>query len=53
MSVIRVALIQSELVWQDSAANQRYFAQQIEKHKDVQLFVLPEMFNSGFRLLII
>lgn len=50
MSVIRVALIQSELVWQNSAANQRYFAQQIEKHKDVQLFVLPEMFNSGFSM---
>jgi predicted amidohydrolase len=50
MSVIRVALIQSELVWQNSAANLQYFEQQIQKHKDVQLFVLPEMFNSGFSM---
>lgn len=50
MSVIQVALIQSELVWQNSAANQKYFEQQIQKHKDVQLFILPEMFNSGFSM---
>ncbi|MDF3126977.1 amidohydrolase [Rheinheimera sp. 1928-s] len=50
MSVIRVALIQSELVWQNSAANHRYFEQQIKQHKDVQLFILPEMFNSGFSM---
>ncbi len=50
MSVIRVALIQSELVWQDSLANQRYFEQQFRQHPGVQLFVLPEMFNSGFSM---
>lgn len=50
MSVIQIALIQSELVWQNSAANQKYFEQQIQKHKDVQLFILPEMFNSGFSM---
>lgn len=50
MSVIRVALIQSELVWQDSLANQRYFEQQFRQHPTVQLFVLPEMFNSGFSM---
>lgn len=50
MSVIRVALIQSALVWQDSAANHDYFAQQIQQHPGVQLFILPEMFNSGFSM---
>lgn len=50
MSVIRVALIQSELVWQDSLANQQYFEQQFRHYPDVQLFVLPEMFNSGFSM---
>jgi omega-amidase len=50
MSVIRVALIQSELVWQDSAANCTYLEQQILQHKEAQLFVLPEMFNSGFSM---
>lgn len=48
MSVIRVALIQSDLVWQDSQANHQYLEQQIQQHKGTQLFVLPEMFNSGF-----
>ena len=50
MSVIRVALIQSELVWQDAAANRNYLAQQILQHKGAQLFVLPEMFNTGFSM---
>jgi predicted amidohydrolase len=50
MSVIRVALIQSELFWQDSEANQRYFEQQFQQHQGAQLFVLPEMFNSGFSM---
>lgn len=50
MSVIRVALIQSELVWQDSVANHLQLEQQIRQHQDVQLFVLPEMFNSGFSM---
>ena len=40
MSVIRVALIQSELVWQDSLANQRYFEQQFRQHPGVQLLSL-------------
>lgn len=50
MSVIRVALIQSELVWQDCAANHKYFEKQIQQHQGVQLFILPEMFNSGFSM---
>ena len=50
MSVIRVALIQSDLVWQDSQANHQYLEQQIQQHKGAQLFVLPEMFNSGFSM---
>ncbi len=50
MSVIRVALIQSELVWQDSAANRNALERQIQKHKDAQLFLLPEMFNTGFSM---
>lgn len=50
MSVIRVALIQSELVWQDAAANRHHLAQQIQQHKGAQLFVLPEMFNTGFSM---
>jgi omega-amidase len=50
MSVIRVALIQSELVWQDSAANLSHLEQQIQQHQGAQLFVLPEMFNTGFSM---
>lgn len=50
MSAIRVALIQSELVWQDSAANHLHLQQLIEQHQGIQLFILPEMFNSGFSM---
>ncbi|CAI3790718.1 amidohydrolase [Rheinheimera sp. MM224] len=50
MSVIHVALIQSELVWQDSTANRQNLEQQIQQHKGAQLFVLPEMFNTGFSM---
>jgi predicted amidohydrolase len=50
MSVIRVALIQTELVWQQSTANRQHLQQQMQQCVGVQLFVLPEMFNSGFSM---
>ncbi len=46
---LRVALLQTELVWQDAAANRRQLAAQLQ---DVQadLIVLPEMFSTGFSM---
>ncbi|WP_430614350.1 nitrilase family protein [Flavobacterium sp. JP2137] len=48
---MKVALIQAPLVWEDPAANLRYFEskiQQLEPHTD--LVVLPEMFSTGFTM---
>lgn len=47
---LNVALIQSELVWQDAAANRAYFAEQFSKLREVDLVLLPETFNSGFSM---
>lgn len=47
---LKVAVIQSELVWQDAAANRAYFTEQFSKLRDVDLVVLPETFNSGFSM---
>jgi omega-amidase len=50
MTELKVAMIQSELVWQDAKANCHYFAQCFEQLRDIDLVVLPEMFNSGFSM---
>jgi predicted amidohydrolase len=50
MTELKVAMIQSELVWQDAAANCQFFAQRLAQLRDIDLVVLPEMFNSGFSM---
>lgn len=47
---LKVALIQSELVWQDAPANRLHFSEQFNQLRDVDLVVLPETFNSGFSM---
>ncbi|MDP2714176.1 amidohydrolase [Rheinheimera sp.] len=46
---LRVALLQTELVWQDAPANRQQLALQIAQ-LDADLIVLPEMFSSGFSM---
>lgn len=49
MQNLNVSIIQSDLVWKDVAANLASFAYDIDQIKDdVDLIVLPEMFNTGF-----
>ena len=48
MSSLRVAVIQSDLHWEDKQANYTHFAQKISELESVDLIVLPEMFNVGF-----
>ncbi len=51
MSDLRVALLQANLVWEDSAANLLHFAAQLDKYSpDCDLLVLPEMFSTGFSM---
>lgn len=47
---LKIAIIQSELVWQDAKANCDNFASCFAQLRDVDLVVLPEMFNSGFSM---
>lgn len=47
---LKIAIIQSALVWQDAKANCDYFATCLTRLHDVDLVILPEMFNSGFSM---
>src|SRR5690606_16194990 len=38
------------LVWQNAAANHRQLASRMDQQADAELFVLPEMFSSGFSM---
>lgn len=48
---LKVALIQSNLVWEDPKQNRKHLKEQIESiSKPVDVFILPEMFTSGFTM---
>ncbi len=49
MSNLTVAVIQSDITWENKEKNYQHFAEQIKAVDDsVNLIVLPEMFNVGF-----
>jgi len=48
---MKVAVIQSDLVWENPQANRNHFETKINCFKDeVDLIVLPEMFSTGFTM---
>ncbi len=48
---LNIALIQSDLVWENALKNRENFTQKINAvTQDVDLIVLPEMFNTGFTM---
>ena len=48
---MKIAILQSELVWENSQANLMCFSNQIQAIKEaVDLIVLPEMFTTGFTM---
>lgn len=48
---LKVAIIQSDLVWENPEQNRINFTQKIEHIKEsVDLIVLPEMFSTGFTM---
>jgi predicted amidohydrolase len=47
---LELALIQSELAWQDPAANRAHFQALLEQARGAELIVLPEMFSTGFSM---
>jgi len=51
MRDLKITLIQSELSWEDIAANLSMFTQKIETvDPSTDLIVLPEMFTTGFSM---
>ena len=48
---LKIALIQSDLVWENPKQNRINFTKKIEAISEaVDLIVLPEMFTSGFTM---
>ncbi|MBD9482317.1 amidohydrolase [Pseudomonas sp. PDM14] len=47
---LELALIQSELAWQDPVANRAHFGALLEQARGADLVVLPEMFSTGFSM---
>jgi len=50
MKELTIAYIQADLVWEDSIANLIKFEKQFKKIKDVDIVIMPEMFNTGFTM---
>ncbi|MGL2993139.1 amidohydrolase [Flavobacterium sp. TSSA_36] len=48
---MKIAIIQTALVWENPAANRNYFEEKIKAITEpIDLIVLPEMFTSGFTM---
>ena len=51
MSDLHIALVQSELAWEDAAANREHFERALEDlPREIDLVLLPEMFSTGFSM---
>ncbi len=51
MSELKISLIQSNLIWENIDANLSMFKKKISNiEEDVDLIILPEMFNTGFSM---
>ena len=47
---MKIALIQSDLQWENPSANRNNFESKINTIDDVEIIVLPEMFSTGFTM---
>jgi predicted amidohydrolase len=47
---MKIALIQSDLQWENPLANRNNFESKIKTIDDVEIIVLPEMFSTGFTM---
>lgn len=50
MTEIQLALIQTELVWENREANVDHFGALLEQARGADLIILPEMFSTGFSM---
>ena len=50
-NILKTALLQSHLLWENPEANRKMFAEKIDAiPNDVDLVILPEMFTTGFTM---
>lgn len=47
---LNIALVQTDLVWQNPEANKAHFDKQFEQITNTDIVVLPEMFTTGFSM---
>ena len=45
---MEIALLQTDIVWGDKEENLQRVELLMDEHPNVQLYVLPEMFATGF-----
>lgn len=50
MQDLKISLLQSELEWENPAANRHHFSDLINGISDTDLIILPEMFTTGFSM---
>ena len=50
MQDLKISLLQSELEWENPAANRQHFSKLIDAIADTDLILLPEMFSTGFTM---
>lgn len=48
--ILRVSILQTELVWENPKANREYFSKKISQLPETDVIVLPEMFPTGFSM---
>lgn len=47
---LKVTVLQTDIVWEDAVANRKCIEKLVEGQEDTDLFVLPEMFSTGFSM---
>ncbi len=47
---LKLALVQTSLVWHDRQANLEHFEVLLEQARGADLIILPEMFTTGFSM---
>jgi len=51
MQDLKIAIVQSDIIWENSSANLKLFGQKLSAIEEtVDLIVLPEMFNTAFSM---
>lgn len=47
-SIMKVIILQTDICWANPATNQKHIEKMMEAHTGADLYVLPEMFSTGF-----